>query len=147
MLGKKIADPLGLEGPPCAAPGLGLLAVETELAATKTLLATHGVSTGGSAFAGYEMHVGVTTGADCARPVLRFSNGGVDGAQNGSGAVRGAYVHGLFGSDPFRAEFLQWIGVESAGHNYDAEIERILDELADHLAAHVDLDGLLALAR
>jgi adenosylcobyric acid synthase len=42
---------------------------------------------------------------------------------------------------------LNWIGAESAGHAYEAEIERILDELADHLAAHVDLDGLLALAR
>lgn len=147
MLGETIADPLGLEGPTGVAPGLGLLAVETELAETKTLAACSGVSAGGAAFSGYEMHVGVTKGADCARPMLRFPDGRVDGAQNGSGAVRGAYVHGLFGSDFFRAEFLQWIGAESAGLDYEAEIDRILDELADHLAAQVDLDALLALAR
>jgi adenosylcobyric acid synthase len=147
MLGEKIADPLGMEGSAGAAPGLGLLAVETELAAHKTLGACSGVSTGGAAFAGYEMHVGVTTGADCARPLLHFADGRVDGARNESGAIRGAYVHGLFASTPFRAEFLRWIGAESAGLNHEAEIERILDELADHLAAHVDLDAVLALAR
>jgi adenosylcobyric acid synthase len=146
MLGRKIADPLGIEGFPGAAPGLGLLAVETELTATKILAACSGVSADGAAFSGYEMHVGVTSGADCARPLLHFSDGGVDGAQNASGAIRGAYVHGLFAS-PFRAEFLLWIGAESAGLDHEAEIERILDELADHLAAHVDLDVLLSLAR
>jgi adenosylcobyric acid synthase len=147
MLGQRIADPLGIEGVSGDAPGLGLLAVETELAATKTLAACSGISAGGAAFSGYEMHVGVTSGADCARPVLHFADGRADGAQNGSGAVRGAYVHGLFASDAFRAEFLRGIGAESVGLNHEAEIERILDELADHLAAHVDLQALLALAR
>ncbi|PPQ37454.1 adenosylcobyric acid synthase (glutamine-hydrolysing) [Rhodoblastus acidophilus] len=147
MLGQTIADPLGMEGPAGAAPGLGLLAVETELAADKTLAACAGVSTGGAAFSGYEMHVGVTRGADCARPLLRFADGRAEGASNAAGTVRAAYVHGLFAADAFRAEFLDWIGADSAGLNYEAEIERILDELADHLAAHVDLDALLALAR
>ncbi|MBB4197727.1 adenosylcobyric acid synthase [Rhodoblastus sphagnicola] len=147
MLGEKIADPLGMEGPVGAAPGLGLLAVETELSGDKTLAACAGVSTDGAAFSGYEMHVGVTKGADCARPLLRFADGRAEGARNATGTVRAAYVHGLFAADAFRAEFLGWIGAESAGLNYEGEIERILDELADHLGAHVDLDALLGLAR
>jgi adenosylcobyric acid synthase len=147
MLGESVADPLGMEGPVGNAAGLGLLKVATELTADKALLACAGRSTGGARFTGYEMHVGMTTGEDCARPVLRFEEGRAEGAANGTGNVRAAYVHGLFAADEFRAEFLQWIGAESAGLDYEAEIEHILDELANHLAAHVDLDALLALAR
>ncbi len=147
MLGQSIADPLGMEGLAGAAPGLGLLAVDTELTTAKKLVACSGVSSAGAAFSGYEMHVGVTTGSDCARPTLRFADGRPDGAGNAEGNIRAAYVHGLFAADSFRAEFLHWIGAEASGLNYEAEVERILDELAEHLACHVDLDALLALAR
>jgi adenosylcobyric acid synthase len=147
MLGQSIADPLGMEGPAGTAQGLGLLAVATELTADKTLTACAGLSLTGAAFSGYEMHVGVTRGRDCARPVLRFDDGRAEGAGNAEGNVRAAYVHGLFAADAFRAEFLDWIGAESDGLNYEAEVERVLDELADHLARAVDLDALLALAR
>ncbi len=41
MLGRRIADPGGIEGPPGEAPGLGLLDVETTLAGTKILTADH----------------------------------------------------------------------------------------------------------
>ena len=37
MLGHKVADPLGIEGPPGETPGLGLLDIETILGAAKTL--------------------------------------------------------------------------------------------------------------
>ena len=147
MLGERVADPLGMEGPAGAAQGLGLLRVETELTADKALNACSGRSTAGARFSGYEMHVGVTTGEDCARPVLHLDDGRAEGAGNAAGNVRAAYVHGLFAADAFRAEFLGWIGAASSGLNYEADVDRILDELADHLAAHVDLDALLALAR
>jgi adenosylcobyric acid synthase len=147
MLGREIADPLGMEGPSGAAPGLGLLDVETELTQDKTLTACAGVSNEGAAFSGYEMHVGETGGPDCARPLLRFADGRPEGAISGDGNIRACYVHGLFGHEDFRAELLRWIGAESSDLAYEAEVERVLDELADHLAAHVDLDALLALAR
>ena len=148
MLGKRIADPLGMEGEARAIDGLGLLDVETELTSDKVLRACAGVSTSeGAAFSGYEMHVGVTRGADSQKPFLQFSDGRRDGALSRDGAIRACYVHGLFGHEDMRAALLGWIGAETSELAYDAEIERTLDALADHLADHVDLDAVLALAR
>ena len=101
----------------------------------------------GAAFEGYEMHVGVTDGPDCARNFLTFADGRRDGALSRDGAVRGCYIHGLFAHESFRAALLGWIGAEASDFAYEAEVERVLDALADHLARHVDLDALLALAR
>jgi adenosylcobyric acid synthase len=148
MLGKRISDPLGMEGPDGAVEGLGLLDVSTELTGEKTLRACAGASTPeGAAFAGYEMHVGVTSGPDAARPLLRFDDGRVDGAISASGAIRACYVHGLFGDEAQRASILNWIGAERSTLAYEAEVERVLDALAAHLEKHLDLDVLLALAR
>jgi adenosylcobyric acid synthase len=146
MLGRTIADPQGMEGPAGEVAGLGLLDVETVLTAEKTLQARGGVSFEDAAFSGYEMHVGETRGADCARPLLTFHDGRADGAMSPGGNIRACYLHGLFGHDGFRASLLRWIGAENSGLSYEAEVERTLDALADHLAAHVDLDALLALA-
>lgn len=147
MLGRRIADPDGIEGPPGAAPGLGLLDVETTLGGEKTLKRVEGFCvTSGAPFAGYEMHVGRTAGPDCARPYLRFSDGRDDGAVSVDGRVAGAYVHGLFAGDRQRASFLASLGAASA-LAYEATIERTLDGLADHLERHLDCEALLAAAR
>jgi adenosylcobyric acid synthase len=146
MLGRSVSDPLGKEGPPGAVKGLGLLDVATKLTGEKTLRACAGVSTSeNAAFAGYEMHVGVTNGPDCARPMLRFEDGRTDGAISPDGAIRACYVHGLFGREDIRATLLRWIGAETSNLAYEAEIERVLDALADHLEKHIDLDALLTL--
>ncbi|WP_374545563.1 cobyric acid synthase [Rhodoblastus sp.] len=148
MLGKTVADPLGMEGPPGEVAGLGLLDVATELTGEKTLRACAGVSTPeGAAFTGYEMHVGVTDGPDAARPLLRFDDGRPDGAISADGAIRACYVHGLFSHETQRAALLRWIGAETSDLAYEAEVERVLDALAAHLEKHLDLDALLALAR
>ena len=60
MLGRGVADPLGLEGAPGAVAGLGLLDVETELVPLKALRRVNGTALG-AAFSGYEMHMGTTT--------------------------------------------------------------------------------------
>ena len=58
----------------------------------------------------------------------------------------GAYAHGLFADDAQRSAWLAGLSTPS-DLRYDARIERTLDELAAHLAAHIDLDALLELAR
>jgi adenosylcobyric acid synthase len=147
MLGKSVSDPHGIEGPAGEVDGLGLLDVATVLAGEKTLSQVEGVCvTNGAPFQGYEMHVGETEGPDCARPLLRFANGQLDGAVSGSGQIAGAYVHGLFVDDRQRAAWLTLLGTAS-GVNYEATIERTLDALADHCEAHLDCEGLLAAAR
>jgi adenosylcobyric acid synthase len=148
MLGQSLADPDGIEGPPASMPGLGLLNVETVLTGDKTLTEASGLSEpDGLPFHGYEMHVGRTDGPDCARRMLRFADGRPDGAMSADGRIRGTYVHGLFADDRQRAGWLAWIGGASSGVNYDAEVDRVLDALADHLGRHIDLDRLLTIAR
>jgi adenosylcobyric acid synthase len=151
MLGRRIADPLGIEGPPATVEGLGLLDVDTELTADKTLVPVSGRDAlGGEPVAGYEMHVGRTTGADTARPFVYLANGLTsrpEGAMSPDGRIAGCYVHGLFAADAYRHAFLSRLKERAAsGLAYEPEIEATLDALADHLAAHLDLDRILAIA-
>ena len=148
MLGRRIADPAGIEGPPAEAAGLGLLDVDTFLTGDKTLAEASGrETTTGEAVSGYEMHVGVTSGAACDRPMLDLSSR-ADGAVSADGRVMGCYLHGLFAADAFRRAFLTRIcpRVRASGVAYEQRIEDTLDALADHLATHLDLDALLAAA-
>ena len=148
MLGRRVSDPAGIEGPPGAVDGLGLLDVETVLTGSKVLRPVAGTTVGdGVPFTGYEMHVGETSGPDRARPMLRFDDGAEDGASSPDGRVCGAYAHGFFAGDRQRAAWLERLGAPPSGLAYEAEVERVLDGLADHLERHVDLDRLLALAR
>ena len=147
MLGKAVSDPHGMEGLPGEVEGLGLLDVATVLTGEKTLAQVEGAClTNGAPFWGYEMHVGETTGPDCARPLVRFADERVDGAISADGRIAGAYVHGLFADDRQRAAWLATLGMTS-GIDYEATIERTLDALADHCEAHLDCDALLAAAR
>jgi adenosylcobyric acid synthase len=148
MLGRRVADPAGIEGPPAEADGLGLLDLETELTGDKQL---HEVC--GREFAsdepvhGYEMHLGRTGGPALARPMLDLE-GRPDGAVSPDGRIMGCYVHGLFAADGFRHAFLARLWERTpSGLAFEQRLEATLDALADHLEAHVDLEGLLALAR
>jgi adenosylcobyric acid synthase len=147
MLGRRIADPAGTEGPAGEVAGLGLLDVETTMQGDKALVAVSGTCLANAArFDGYEMHIGRTTGPGTERPLLRYPNGRTDGAVSPDGLVMGAYAHGLFAADSQRAAWLATLGVGSA-LAYEAMVERTLDELAAHICGHVDLDGLMELAR
>jgi adenosylcobyric acid synthase len=147
MLGRSLDDPDGIEGPPGKVAGLGLLAVDTVLAADKRLEPVTGESNGGAPFAGYEMHMGVTTGPDCARPFGKLADGTPEGAMSPDGRVVGTYIHGLFADDRQRAAWLARLSAGPAITSYEPMIDEVLDALAAHLAAHVDLDRLLSLSR
>ncbi|MCJ2103117.1 cobyric acid synthase [Methylobacterium sp. E-046] len=148
MLGRSLADPHGIEGAPRTVPGLGLLEVDTVMTPQKRLAAVTGTSLpDGVPFAGYEMHIGATEGPDAARPLLRFADGRLDGAVSADGRVAGTYVHGLFAQDAQRAAWLARLGTASEGAGYESGVEAALDGLARHIAAHVECDRLLALAR
>ena len=153
MLGRRIADPGGIEGPAREALGLGLLDVETMLKPGKTLREASGCEIeSGAEVSGYEMHMGETAGRDCARPVFRISARNEephgDGARSADRRILGTYLHGLFASGEFRRAFLSRIAGRSrhAGPDYEAQIERVLDGLADHVEAHLDLDRLWEIA-
>ncbi len=149
MLGTRVRDPDGIEGPPGEAPGLGLLELETVLTDNKTLTAASGRIAwgGGQEVTGYEMHVGASKGPAMARPMLELA-GRPDGARSADGRVQGCYLHGLFAADAFRRAFLEGLCPGSAGDlRFEQGVENALDSLADELEAALDLDYLLRIAR
>ena len=148
MLGRVVRDPLGLEGPPGEAPGLGLLDVETVLAAEKTVreIAFRHVESGEPG-QGYEIHLGTTEGPDRQRAPF-LADDKPEGARSVDGRVTGSYLHGLFAADGLRRAWLAGLSGRSlaAGPGYEAGVEAVLDELAAHLAAHLDIDAILRVA-
>ena len=146
MLGRVIADPHGVDGAPGTVDGLGLLDMTTLMSSDKstTLVSGTHVATG-TAIEGYEIHLGRSEGADCARPLLTI-DGRPDGAMSANGRVQGTYVHGLFTGDAFRRAWLAHLGIASA-LAYDTQIESALDALADHLETNLDIDAILKIAR
>ena len=148
MMGRTISDPHGLEGPPGTVDGLGLLEVDTVLVDPKTVGQVTGETVpDGIRFSGYEIHMGRTEGPDIARPLHRLADGRADGARSADGRVAGTYVHGIFASDRYRAEWLRAFGAESGIGDHDASVDRTLDALAEHLEKHLDIDRLISLAR
>lgn len=146
MLGRAISDPDGIEGPAGTVPGLGLLDVETVLAPGKvTRLVSGQHLASGAAVSGYEIHLGRTAGPDCARPLLHVE-GRDEGAASPDGRVQGTYLHGLFTDDAFRRAYLAGFGLAST-LAYEAQVERALEALADHVEAHLDMDAIIAIAR
>jgi adenosylcobyric acid synthase len=146
MLGTRIEDPDGIEGAQGGVDGLGLLHVTTVMTAEKRLAltdATHIAS--GLPVQGYEIHIGRTTGPDCARPWLAIGTR-PEGAVSADGRIRGTYLHGLFAADAFRAAFLTALGHPAPAADHSATVDQTLDALADHIARHLDLDTILALA-
>ena len=147
MLGRVIADPEGIEGAPARVEGLGLLDVDTVMARQKRLATVTGQHLdSGAAVEGYEIHIGVTTGPDTKRPWLDISGEGA-GARSADGRVQGCYLHGLFTSDTFRAAYLAGLGGAGAVQDYAATVEQTLDALAQHIASHTDVNGVLGLAQ
>ncbi|MFZ2064367.1 MAG: cobyric acid synthase [Xanthobacteraceae bacterium] len=147
MLGRTVADPDGIEGPPGKVEGLGLLDVDTVLSADKSLEPVRGTTSDGAPFTGYEMHIGATDGPDRARPFAHLAGGSPEGATAPNGRIAGTYIHGLFADDRQRAAWLKRLSAGPSAVAYEDQIERTLDALAAHLAAHLDLERLLTLAR
>jgi len=147
MLGHTVYDPLGIEGSVTETPGLGLLDVETEMAPEKTVRNSLAVSREYDVpLSGYEIHLGVTHGADCDRPSTVI-DGRPDGAISPDGRVMGTYLHGLFGSDAYRAKLLASFGLSGERMNYRAGVDAALDDIARELESVLDPAWLDSLVR
>ncbi|MCV0426467.1 MAG: cobyric acid synthase [Roseibium sp.] len=147
MLGRTISDPEGIESEPGTVEGLGFLDVETVLTPEKSTVAAEGVHlTSGAPVSGYEIHIGRTTGPDCVRPMMRLAGERADGAVSEDGRVYGTYMHGLFTHDAFRSAYLKAFGASSM-LTYNQSIDRILDDLAEHLEMAMDIDAIFRIAK
>ncbi|MGP7796777.1 cobyric acid synthase [Sphingomonas sp. CLY1604] len=147
MLGRTIADPLGLEGAAETVAGLGLLPVDTVLAAAKQTRAVTGrLAASGARITGYEIHAGVTIVADGAAPWLHLDDGRVDGTSLDDGRIAGCYLHGLFDRAEARAALVAELGAASDGLDRVTVIDAALDAIAATLDRVIDIDAVIALA-
>lgn len=146
MLGRRILDPIGVEGGG-QADGLGLLPVETTFAPRKQRVQTSGrlgsvsgalAALSGAALTGYEIHMGQSQRQDGASPLLLLDPDRPDGCQHGH--VYGTYLHGFFDSQACRAALLQAFGRSGETPPEDYRLYRLrqYDLLADSLRQSLD---------
>ena len=146
MLGKTIHDREGIEGTAGSSVGLGLLDVTTEMTPEKSLTRVQATDLGsGAKVCGYEIHIGRTTGTDRDRALFSI-NGEPEGAQSSDGLVSGTYLHGVFAQDAYRKKFLERLGGTGTAQ-YSEAVDQTLNALAAHIEQHMDVDGLLEVAR
>ena len=147
MLGSRIDDPHGLEGPAGSSTGLGLLDYATVLEPEKQLRNVRGrLALDDLDVSGYEIHAGVSAGPALATPAVRLDDGRSDGALSADGQVMATYLHGLFEAPAACAALLAWAGLREARQvDYHARRERDIERLADLVEAHLDTQRLRAL--
>jgi len=147
MLGRKVHDPDGIEGPAGSLDGLGLLEVETTLTPDKTVQFSAGIDlSSDTPVEGYEIHLGQTDGPDTKRPMLKLGDGREDGAISADGRVMGCYMHGLFASDAYRSSWLKTATGKASMLQFDSSVEAGLEALADHLETYADLAAIAGIA-
>ena len=156
LLGRRVEDPHGHDGPAGADDGLGLLDVTTRMDPAKTVRPVGArCALSGASADGYEIHVGATDGPDRVRPMLEV-DGRPEGARSADGRIEGTYLHGLFRDDAYRRAWLArrraaaGLAAPVAGAaalDYGAAVEGAIDAVADALEAALDVERLLALAR
>jgi adenosylcobyric acid synthase len=168
MLGKRILDPLGVESEHREVEGLGLLDIETLFEKEKITCQAEAElnSECGMQNAewkdvgnlkGYEIHMGTSTGAIGLFKLRRMSSNSAfripnsefvpDGSSNGN--CWGTYLHGIFENNAFRRGLLNRIrerkglAALSTGVDYGALKEKAIDNLADLVRKHLDIDFIL----
>ena len=146
MLGRTIADPLGIEGAVGESAGLGWLDLETVLAPDKQLRNVSGrLSIDEACVRGYEIHAGVSQGAALERAFAQLGTH-EDGAISEDGQIIGTYVHGVFDTPQALQALLRWAGLRNAKRlNLHELREASLDRLADTLEQHLDWPAMGAL--
>ncbi|MGD0960998.1 MAG: cobyric acid synthase, partial [Methylomonas sp.] len=143
MLGKVIHDPYGMEGPAKSLAGLGLLDMETTLQTHKLLRQTSGFFFNeATPVAGYEIHMGVSSGPALQQPMFRLRDGN-DGALSDDGHIAGSYLHGLFDLPEACNAMLNWAGHQSRqAVDFNAIREAGINQLADMLEKYFDFAKL-----
>lgn len=146
MLGQRVVVAEDADGQTAELAGLGFLDISTVLIGASRSAAVEAVHEAtGLRFRGFRDTSGRGEGPDCARPFAHV-DGVKDGASSPDGRVTGCNIHGMFRNDTFRAAWLERFGLDASGSRYDASVDAVLDALAGHLEAHLDVDGILSIA-
>ena len=150
MLGQRIKDPLGIEGPAGDCAGLGYFDMQTELAPEKQLHLVRGkLSLEDAPVTGYKIHAGITKGAALAHPAVYLTDR-TDGARSADDQIFGTYLHGLFETSTACDAVLRWAGLaQPVTPDYAVLRDGEISRLADMVEAHLDMKtiaGLIGIA-
>ena len=148
MLGRTIADPECTEHGG-ELPGMGLLPLDTVFSTEKTQVQTGAAVTAapfaGARILGYQIHMGMSSGA--AEPFCTLDDGTPEGAACGN--VFGTYLHGLFDSGELTEKLAGWLmrrkGFAPAAIRAEAQDDhrqRQLDLLAGAVRSSLDLQAI-----
>lgn len=151
MLGQSLNDALALENnTPTRSQGFGLIAMQTDLSPDKQL----GQQTGtlpwsqDSNITGYEIHSGIASFAEEAKPFCDLDSGEKEGYLADDNAIIGTYLHGLFDHPDALNSLLKWAGLERAdAFDYDEYKNKEIDRLADSCEEHMNIDALIEKAK
>ena len=141
MLGRMIHDPHGVEGEPGSCRGLDFLDCETTLTPEKQLKNVSGTLAlpAAPAMAGYEIHMGITSGPALARPAVHLEGDRMDGVISGDEKIFASYCHGIFDHPAALSALLNWAGMKPTLQvDYAARREHDIERLADAVEAALD---------
>jgi adenosylcobyric acid synthase len=145
MLGESLSDETGQAGDAGTERGLGLLPAETHFSASKTLRQVT-ASCGGREWRAYEIHMGLTRARSSVEPLQTVRDEtGTRAEGMRLGKVWGTYLHGWFESPQLRAQVAAAAGMqEHRPHPVPWAEQRtaVYRAMAEHLAAHVNLDPI-----
>jgi len=146
MLARSIEDPI--ESGAGRVAGLGLLDAAVRFEPDKVLARVAGelVWPAPARLVGYLMHHGRVSAQE--EPLLELEDRGREGAR--LGRVLGTAVHGLFDDDEARGALLGAVAADRgrlapAPIRFAEVLEAAIDAVADLVAEHLDVDGLLGL--
>jgi adenosylcobyric acid synthase len=145
MLGEQLIDETGEAGDAGRESGLQLLPAETRFSPVKTLRQVT-VSCDGDEWSAYEIHMGVTRSLADMEPlhVVADEHGHRDEGMR-SGNIWGTYLHGWFESPQVRRRIAAAAGFSGYRANpvpWTAQRQQTYRQMAEHLAAHVNLDPI-----
>ena len=156
IMGQSVSDPEGAEGGG-SLRGMGLLPIDTVFRPKKTTVQSEGalvelsgvlVPLSGMPVTGYEIHMGETTRAADAKPLVQLSRAGQAPIEDGCQAENayGTYLHGVFDAPGVALALAQALaarkGITLADTAYDTAQykEEQYDRLADTVRQSLDMD-------
>ena len=143
MLGELLDDPTGLAGDRGTEEGIGLLPIKTGFVPEK-LVQQVTAECDGRRWQAYEIHMGrskVTQSCDALQTVTDAAGPRPEGLRRGK--VWGTYLHGWFEAPELRRKVAAAAGItghRAAPLGWAEKRREIYVQMAEHLAAHVDLD-------
>ena len=148
IMGRTLFDPLHIENDKLThLDGLGLFPFTTEFAREKITRQHTGK------ISGYEIHYG-RTHYDYSQEFspLFMIDGQPEGMRSKDLRLACTYLHGVFGNDEFRTE---WLNAIRSAKNYGTRpiietrtaLDETFDAIAEHLRRHLDIEAILQLSQ